>query len=424
MTKERVVITGMGVVAPNAHGLDDFETALKEGRSGIRHHPMLQQLNFTCQVAGTPQNIDAIKQRYLDPESLLAMNSNMVYGAIAAIDCWQDAGFQVSVARDNEVDWDTGAIIGAGMGGADVLCERVGPFSDQGKVRRLGSTTVEQTMASASSANIAGLLGLGGQVTTNSSACTTGTEAITQAFFSIQEGRHQRMLAGATEGGTHYVWAGFDAMRVLARGYNETPERASRPMSASATGFVPACGAGVLMLESLSSAEKRNAKIYAEIIGAHVNCGGQRSGGSISAPNPYAVHRCIQKAVQMSGISPTDIDLINGHLTATMADSLEIHNWQQALQCAPSELPFINSTKSLIGHSLGAAGGIECIASVLQLHKGFVHGSLNCEDIHPELESFADRIVRQTQKSNAKILAKAGFGFGDVNACLIFKRWE
>lgn len=420
----RVVITGMGVIAPNAHGLDNFEQALRQGRSGIRFIEKLKELNFACQVAGVPQDVATLKQRYLTQESLLAMNSAMVFGAIAAIDCWIDAGFRVPESNDSDIDWDTGAIIGTGIGGADTICEQVGPLTDQGKVRRLGSTMVEQTMASASSANIGGLLGLGGQVTTNSSACTTGTEAISNAFYAIKAGRLKRILAGATEAATQYIWGTFDAMRVLARGFNDSPEHASRPMSASASGFVPGSGAGILMVESLDSAISRGSKIYAEILGVHVNCGGQRNGGSISAPNSIGVQRCIQKAIEAANISPGDIDLINGHLTATMADTLEIANWQQALNCKPSELPLINSTKSLIGHALGAAGGIECIASILQLHKGFVHGSVNCEDLHPKLDPFAARIVHETKAVDAKILAKASFGFGDVNACLLFKRWE
>lgn len=419
---KRVVVTGMGVLAPNAHGLTDYENALRLGRSGIRYYPLLKELNFTCQVVGFPQNIETLQQQYFHPESLLAMNNSMLFGAIAAIDCWKDAGLHLP-ERDSEPDWSTGAIIGTGIGGADTLCERVAPFTNEGKVKRLGSMMVEQTMASSSSANIGGLLGLGGHVTTNSSACTTGTEAVIQAFFAIREGRQKRILAGSTEGATQYIWSNFDAMRVLARGFNETPEQASRPMSASATGFVPSSGAGMLMIESLESAQERGARIYAEIIGAHVNCGGQRNGGSISAPNPLGVQRCIQQAIQMAGISSRDVDLINGHLTATMADTLEIHNWQQALQCKPSELPLINSTKSLIGHALGAAGSLECVASILQLQKSFVHGSINCEDLHPKLAAFVDRIVHQTKNIDAKILAKASFGFGDVNGCLVFRRW-
>lgn len=424
MTSKRVVITGLGVIAPNAHGLDQFESALRNGTSGIRHYELLQELNFVCQVVGIPENIDTLKQKYLSSQSLMAMNSSMIFAAIAAIDCWTDAGFKISDPSENIIDWDTGAIIGTGVGGSETIGGYVVPLTDQKKVKRLGSTMVEQTMSSASSANIGGLLGLGGQVTTNSCACSTGTEAISNAFWAVREGRTKRMLAGATEGISQYTWATFDAMRVLARGFNDTPSKASRPMSATASGFVPGAGAGVLMVESLESAQERGAKIYAEIIGTHINCGGQRNGGSISAPNPLGVVRCIQKSISMANISPLDINLINGHLTATMADTLEINNWQTALNCKPTEFPMINSTKSLIGHTLGAAGAIECISSIIQLTNNFVHGSINCEDLHFKLEPFSGSIVHETKNIDLNIVAKASFGFGDVNACLIFKRWD
>lgn len=423
-SSKRVVITGLGVITPNAHGLIEFEHALRSGLSGIKHLSLLKELNFACQVVGIPENLEHLKQKYLSSQALLAMNSSMIFAAIAAIDCWIDAGFKLPDPDENTVDWDTGAIIGTGVGGSETIGESVVPLTDQKKVKRLGSTMVEQTMSSASSANVAGILGLGGQVTTNSCACSTGTEAIHNAYWMIKTDQAKRVLAGATEGVSQYTWATFDAMRVLARGFNETPSKASRPMSNSASGFVPSAGAGILMIESLESAKERGAKIYAEIIGTHVNCGGQRNGGSISAPNSSGVIRCIKKTLEMANIAASDIDFINGHLTATMADPLEVNNWQAALNCKPSDLPFINSTKSLIGHTLGAAGAIECIGCILQLTNHFVHGSINCEDLHFKLEQFSASIVQKTMEVNLNIVAKASFGFGDVNACLIFKKWD
>lgn len=418
-SNERVVITGMGVVAPNGHGLSHYENALRKGESGIRHHEHLAAHKFACQVGGIPQISDAVKHEYLTEESLLAMNEAMIYGAIAAIDCWNDAGLPKPA---DEVDWDTGAIIGTGISGLDTIGEKLVPVTNAGRVRRLGSTMVEQVMTSSSSANIGGLLGLGGQVTTNSSACTTGTEAIVNGYLTIKNGRSKRVMVGGTEGSSMYSWAGFDAMRVLSRSYNDDPGKASRPMSATAAGFVPGSGAGILMLESLSSAQQRGVHIYAEVLGVDVNCGGQRNGGSTTFPNPVGVQRCIKSAIKMADIDASEVDLINGHLTATMADPYEVKNWQQALGRPAEQMPLINSTKSLVGHALGAAGGIECVAAVLQLDQGFVHGSINCEDLHEELLPYANSIVHNTQESSAKILAKASFGFGDVNACVVFKK--
>ena len=144
----------------------------------------------------------------------------------------------------------------------------------------------------------------------------------------------------------------------------------------------------------------------------------------MTAPNPTSVQRCIQGAVAMAGIRPEQIGAINGHLTATFADPHEVANWQKALGLAPEAMPLIHSTKSLIGHALGAAGGIECVTSVLELHHGFVHGSINCEDLHPALTAFKSRIPHRTvDVPELKIVAKASFGFGDVNGCVIFQKF-
>lgn len=421
----RVVVTGLGVLAPNGHGLEEFERALRDGCSGIRFYEKLRELKFGCQVGGAPQGVEEIKERYFSEEQRFSMKSTVIsFGAIAAVDCWRDAGFELPSDASGEPDFDTGAIVGTGVAGIDLMCGYAGPTIDAGRARRMGSTVVEQVMCSGVSARIGGLLGLGGQVSTNSSACTTGTEAIVEAYWHILAGRAKRMLAGGVEGESHYTWGSFDAMRVLATVKNDEPEKASRPMSASATGFVPGSGAGMLMLEDLESALARGARIYAEITGAEVNSGGQRQGGSMTAPNPFGVQRCIRAALDSAGIRGEEVDAINGHLTATMADPREIASWQAALGVAPERFPPINSTKSMIGHTLGAAGGIECVASVLELDRGFVHGSLNCEDLHPELEKYAASIPHVTRDVQPQTLAKASFGFGDVNACVIFRKWN
>ncbi|KPA12092.1 beta-ketoacyl-ACP synthase, partial [Candidatus Magnetomorum sp. HK-1] len=233
------------------------------------------------------------------------------------------------------------------------------------------------------------------------------------------------MLAGGVEGSSPYIWAGFDSMRVLSTKFNDRPTEGSRPMSASACGFVPGSGAGVLLLENLDTALERGARIYAEIIGAQTNCGGQRAGGSMTAPNPHGVQRCIRQAIFDAGISPDDIDAINGHLTATYADPYEIKNWSEALERGPDNFPYINSTKSMIGHCLGATGAIETIAAVLEMEGRFLHPSLNCEDIHPDIEPFVDKVVQKLKENiDLNIIAKASFGFGDVNSCLIIKKWN
>ena len=423
--KKRIVITGMGVAAPNAHGLDSFEKAIREGISGIRFIPQLQELNFGCQIAGVPENFDEIRSNYFDREKLLSINDNIGYASVSAVDAWKDAGFNLKDDDDDSVDWDTGVIAGSGIGGMDTIANTIVPVINEGKVRRLGSRVVEQVMSSGTSARISGLLATGNQVTSNSSACSTGNEAIIDAMWRIRNGLAKRMVAGGSEGATPYIWGGFDAMRVLCRKFNDNPAAGSRPLSASAAGFVPGSGGGMLVLEELETALARGARIYAEVMGGYVNCGGQRMGGSMTAPNPEGVKRCIRGAISDAGIAPAEVDAINGHLTATYADPHEVRNWAEALERAPDNFPYIQATKSLIGHCLGAAGAIECVAVVLELYKGFLHPSVNSEDVHPDIEPYAPKIPQQCLEfPEMRIIAKAGFGFGDVNSCIIFKKWE
>jgi 3-oxoacyl-(acyl-carrier-protein) synthase len=307
----------------------------------------------------------------------------------------------------------------------DTIAQNVVPMINEGRVRRLGSRIVEQVMSSGTSARIGGILGAGNQVTSNSSACSTGNEAIIDSLWRIRIGLAKRMIAGGSEGATPYIWGGFDAMRVICRKYNDNPTAGSRPLSASACGFVPGSGGAMLLLEDLETALARGARIYAEVIGGAVNSGGQRMGGSMTAPNPEGVRKCIRAAVADAGINPAQVDAINGHLTATYADPGEVKNWAAALERTPENFPYINSTKSLIGHCLGAAGAIESVATVLQIYKGFLHPSINCEDVHPDIAEFAAKIPHQCMEfPDLKIVAKAGFGFGDVNSCIIFKKWE
>ncbi|WP_209400487.1 beta-ketoacyl synthase [Pseudozobellia sp. WGM2] len=418
----RVVVTGLGVCAPNGIGLKEFGDAMIHGKSGIRFIPKLKELKFGCQIAGEPQISEALLQNYFTPLQLRGLKaSGIIYGVIAGTDAWADAGLKK--APDDRPDWDSGIIFGSGTLGIAKFHEAMLQV-DEGQVRRLGSTTVIQTMASGISAYLGGILGCGNQVTTNSSACTTGTEGVLMGYERIKAGQAERMLVGSCSDSGPYVWGGFDAMRILPRNFNDNPEKASRPMSASAAGFVPGSGAGALVLESLESARARGAKIYAEVLGGAINSGGQRGEGSMTAPNSEAVQRCITAAVRQAGIQISDIDSINGHLTATAKDALEIENWSQALERNGKDFPIINSFKGLFGHCLSAAGSIECVASVLQFQLNKVFGNANCEDLHPDIEKLlpTGRIPKSTIDYRPNILAKASFGFGDVNACVIFKR--
>ena len=415
----RVVVTGLGVVAPNGIGIDAFLDAIKRGKSGITYHPCLRELNFSCCIGGIPQVTEAIKSMYFSPLQLRGFNSSgIMYGCIAGIDAWKDSG--LSIDESNQPDYDSGTIFGAGSSGVDKFREAV-YLLDQKQERRLGSTAVSQIMVSGISAYLGGMLGLGNQVTTNSSACATGVEALLLGFERIKYGQAKRMLVGSCCDDGPYIWGGFDAMRVMTYKYNNEPEKGSRPMSATASGFVPAGGAGGMVLESLESAESRGANIYAEVLGGVMNAGGQRNMGSMTAPNPDAVQACITGALQNAGVSTSEVDVINGHLTATSKDSLEVQNWAKALGRSGQD-----SLKSMVGHCLAAAGSIECISTILQLKEQFMFPNLNCEDVHPEILDAIDesKIPRKYINKSQLIAAKASFGFGDVNACVIFSKYS
>jgi 3-oxoacyl-(acyl-carrier-protein) synthase len=422
--KKRVVITGLGIVAPNGVGLDAFTYAIKNGISGIKHDAELERLQFSCQISGKPEISTELSLNYFTELELRNFNSSgILYGVIAALDAWKDAGLLIE--NNENPDWDSGTIFGTGTSGIDKFRESVYKIDDF-QTRRLGSTAVAQTMNSGVSAYIGGKLGLGNQVTTNSSACTTGTESILMAYERIKSGQAKRIIAGSTSDSGPYIWGGFDAMRVCTFKHNDAPENGSRPMSATASGFVPGSGAGALILEDLETALTRGAKIYAEILGGNINSGGQRGEGTMTAPNSVAVQKCIVDAIDNAGISANDIDAINGHLTATSKDGLEIKNWTEALNRNGTDFPFINSLKSTVGHCLSAAGSIESVASVLQIYHGFVFPNRNCEDLNPEITALISKtkIPMQLMEREINIVAKASFGFGDVNGCVIFKKYE
>jgi 3-oxoacyl-(acyl-carrier-protein) synthase len=421
--KNRVVITGLGVVAPNGVGLDAFRIAIKNGISGIKHIEELERLKFSCQIAGMPAISNELALHYFTELELRNFNSSgILYGVIAGIDAWKDAGLSMEIRE--EPDWDSGTVFGTGTSGIEKIRESVYKIDDF-KTRNLGSTSVIQTMSSGISAYLAGKLGLGNQVTTNSSACTTGAESIIMGYERIKSGQAKRILAGSTSDSGPYIWGGFDAMRVCTFKHNDSPESGSRPMSSSASGFVPASGAGALVLEDLETALARGARIYAEVLGGSLNSGGQRGLGTLTAPNPVAVQRCIQNAMANAGITGQDVDAINGHLTATSKDSLEISNWSIALGRSGKDFPYINSLKSTVGHCLSASGSIESVASVLQLHHGFIFPNRNCEDLHPEITAIIDpsRIPQKLIEKELNIILKASFGFGDVNGCVAFKKF-
>jgi 3-oxoacyl-(acyl-carrier-protein) synthase len=320
---------------------------------------------------------------------------------------------------------ETGCVFGNSVTDAGIMKNVIARVEAK-ESKKLGSRVIEQLMNSGPTAYISGQLGLGNKVITNSAACATGSQSVLMGYEYIKYGMAKRMVVGSTEYVDPYVFAAFDSMRILSRKFNHTPEQASRPMSASAGGFIPGSGAGALVLEDLEFALERNATIYAEILGGSNNSGGQRNGGSMTAPNSEGIIKCISDAMTNSNITGEDIDLVSGHLTATGADRLEIQNWGTALNRSGDSFPTTNSLKSMIGHCLSAAGSIEIVAVVLQILHQFIHPNINLEDPNPEIMNLIsmDALPRTRINKEINILAKSNFGFGDVNTCLIFSKYK
>ncbi|MEO9870132.1 beta-ketoacyl-[acyl-carrier-protein] synthase family protein [Ekhidna sp.] len=426
MEKHRVVITGLGVVAANAIGVEDFEKALREGKSGIKHWPELDKINLRCQIGGAP-DLDSVTLGDHLPRLLAEKitNKGILYAMLSGVEAWKDAGLEFNT---EERDFNSGMIFGAGDLSFDSFINREFPAYpiDNGESRRLGSRTISECMNSGAAAYLNSILGVGNRVQSNSSACITGSEAVLMGYEYLSQGRAERMICGSTEGDGRYIWAAFDAMRVLCSDSNDNPEFGSRSMSDSSSGFVPSGGSGALVLETLESAKARGAKIYGEVLGGHVNSGGQRSGGTMTAANPEGVVDCITRALKSANVSPDEIDLINGHLTSTKGDPAEIRNWVKALGRSGKDFPMINTPKSMIGHAVAGAGSVELVASVLQLNKDFVHANLNVDNIHPEIlsEIFGGCIPTSCQSKEVNTVIKANFGFGDLNCALVLRKYK
>src|ERR1700761_1987716 len=310
----RVVITGLGVVSPNAIGVPDFLRAIQNGVSGIKFVPEYEDLKFNCQVAGQPEFEWEQLHNYISETSLYGLKGKgIAYGIKAALDAWMDAGNPIV---SEETLWETGCVFGSSVADTDVIKTAITRV-DAKESKKLGSRVVEQIMNSGITAYISGRLGLGNKIINNSAACATGTQSILMGYEYIKYGMAKRMVVGSSEYVDAYVFGAFDSMRVLSRKFNDQPAKASRPMSMTAGGFVPGSGAAALVLEDLDFALKRGAKIYAEILGGATNSGGQRQGGTMTAPNSAGVMRCIKDAMADSGIDASQIDLVSGHLTGT-----------------------------------------------------------------------------------------------------------
>ncbi|MGE4314365.1 MAG: beta-ketoacyl-ACP synthase I [Pseudobdellovibrionaceae bacterium] len=405
----RVVVTGLGIVSCIGNTADDVTKSLKDGKSGISFSPEYAELGFRSQVHGKP--VIDLEER-IDRKMRRFMGDSAAYNHIAMEDAIADSGLE----EKDIINPMTGIIMGSGGPSTRAIVEAADVTREKGP-KRVGPYAVPKAMSSTNSANIATHFQIKGVNYTISSACSTSAHCIGNAAETIAWGRQDVMFAG---GGEELDWTLsvlFDAMGAMSSKYNDTPERASRAYDANRDGFVIAGGGGVLVLEELEHAKVRGAKIYGELTGY----GATSDGADMVAPSGEGAVRCMRQALStVNG----PITYINSHGTSTpVGDITELNAIRQVFEPRGGEFPYIGSTKSMTGHSLGATGVQEAIYSLLMMKHGFVAPSINIETLDegvgnlPVARSRIDNVDHQTVISNS-------FGFGGTNCTLAFSKFE
>ncbi|MGD9946963.1 MAG: beta-ketoacyl-ACP synthase I [Desulfobulbus sp.] len=399
----RVVITGMGIVSPLGNSPAEVLASLEEGRSGVRFHEPYREIGLRAQIGSFTQ-ID-IKE-HLDKKNLRFMGNAAAYASIALSQAIADAG----LSEDEVSHPRTGLIIGSGGTSAENVVVTADIMREKG-LKRLSPFMVPRTMSSTVSACLTSTHRIKGLCYSISSACATGSHCIGAAMEQIQLGKQDIVFAGGSDEEHWTQTAMFDAMGALSTKYNDTPERASRPYDRNRDGFVVANGGGIVVLEAFERAKKRGARIYGEVVGY----GATADGADMVQPTGEGAVRCIRLALETAG---GPIDYINAHGTSTpIGDLVELRGIREVFGEAN---PPISSTKSLSGHSLGAAGVHEAIYSLLMLNHDFICGSANIEEMDPEAEGM--HIVEVNRDAALTTVMSNSYGFGGTNACLIFRR--
>ncbi len=402
----RAVITGMGVVSCLGNDVDSVTRSLREGRSGIRPMPIYREMGMKSQIAG---QIDLDPTDLIDRKHLRFMSTAAVYGYVAMQQAIVDSGLTPADVSNPR----TGIIMGSGGISGEKFLESVDTLREKG-VKRIGPYRVTQIMSSTVSACLATPFHIKGLNISISSACATSAHCIGSAVEQIQLGKQDILFAGGAEEEHWSMVSMFDAMGALSTRFNDTPERASRPYDVDRDGFVMSCGGGCFVVEELEHARARGATIYAEIVGY----GATSDGYDMVAPSGEGAVRCMRQALATVNGS---IDYINTHGTSTpVGDVKEIG---AILEVFGPRTPPISSTKSLSGHSLGAAGVHEALFSLLMMRHGFIAASANIDNLDPEVA--AANIVRQRIDGvELERVMSNSFGFGGTNASLVLQRYR
>lgn len=415
--RPRVVVTGMGVIAPLGIGLDEFWKNAAEGRSGVGRMTLADPTDYPCQVAG--ECLDFDYTQYMDRKDGRRMARFSQMAVAASKMALDHAGIELDALSEADRE-RVGVVMGNGGGGLPNDLEAVRTMDERGGMK-VDPFYVSKRLSNMAGGNVAIQFGLLGYNTTVTTACAAGTQAIGDAVEVLRRGAADMMLAGGTEAGICELGlAGFASMRALTSGFNDAPERASRPFDRDRDGFAPGEGSGMLVLETLEHARARGAEPLAEVTGYGVTA----DASYLVAPsaNGAGAARAMRLAMQDAGVNPEDVDAVSAHATSTdVGDRAETEAISSVFGEHAKSL-HISAMKSQIGHLLGGAGGVETVAVVQSLRTGVVTPTLNLDN--PGEGCDLDYVPHTSREVNPKVILKDSFGFGGQNAVLVLQRFE
>jgi 3-oxoacyl-[acyl-carrier-protein] synthase II len=409
--KRRVVVTGIGIISPLGIGLEENWAAITEGRSGVGLISKFDADSFPVKIAGEVKGFSP--EDYISHKEVKKMDTFIHYALASSQFALEDSGYEVTESNAER----TGVLVGVGLGGLPAIEKYHDLYKEKG-VRKITPFFIPMLIANLASGQISIHIGAKGPNTCVVTACATGTHSIGDAAKLIQYDEADAMIAGGTESViTPLCVGGFSAAKALST-RNDDPQGASRPFDKDRDGFVIGEGCGVVMLEELEMAKKRGAKIYGEIGGYGLNSDAYHI--TATDPEGKGAARCIELAMKSGGINKEDIDYINAHGTSTGADATETTAIKSVFGDKPKQLA-VSSTKSMTGHLLGAAGGVEAIFSLMALKHGILPPTINYTTPDPECD--LDYVPNQAREKKIEVALSNSFGFGGTNGVLIFKKW-
>jgi 3-oxoacyl-[acyl-carrier-protein] synthase II len=409
MSKRRVVVTGLGLITPVGIGVSESWANIISGQSGIGKITKFDCSTYPSQVAGEVKNFDPLL--YIPPKDARRMDTFIQFGIAAGVEAFKDSGIEVTDSNSERI----GVSVGSGIGGINLI-ESTSDVFDEGGARKVSPFFIPGTIINMISGNLSIMLNLKGPNVSIVTACTTGTHSIGDAARMIEYGDADVMLAGGSEAAiTQLSVAGFSSAKALSSRNND-PKTASRPWDKDRDGFVIGEGAGVMVLEEYEHAKKRGAKIYAELSGYGMSADAYH----ITAPNMDGPRRSIVNALKNANINIDNVQYINAHGTSTPLGDLNETNAIKASFGDYAKKLVVNSTKSMTGHLLGGAGGIESVFTVLAIHNQISPPTINIFNQDPECD--LDYCANEARSMKIDVALKNNFGFGGTNGSLVFKK--